>query len=171
MVNKDEYINIFTITTAIMKWSKLKFHARKTTSNSSVQFRKNHLNITDEILNSNPNRQDFLLRSAAQFWMFLVHTPDSTQASQKLNVVISMHCELRHRPLPRLRSAHPVVSAWCSTAPFTETRDQFFLGNSAINLLAPQPFQLLSISIKAQSTFDNTSLMTSASTVRRVGNW
>ena len=38
---------------------------------------------------------------------------------------------------------------------FTAARDQFRLGNSAINLLAPYPFSTLSIFIKTRSSFDN----------------
>ena len=38
---------------------------------------------------------------------------------------------------------------------FTASRDQFRLGNLAINLLAPYPFSTLNIFIKTRSSFDN----------------
>ena len=45
-------------------------------------------------------------------------------------------------------------SIFCSRR-FTAARDQFRLGNSAINLSAPYPFSTLSIFIKTRSSFDN----------------
>ena len=45
-------------------------------------------------------------------------------------------------------------SVFCSRR-FTAARDQFRLGNSAINLLAPYPFSTFSIFIKTRSSFDN----------------
>ena len=45
-------------------------------------------------------------------------------------------------------------SIFCSRR-FTAARDQFHLGNSAVNLLAPNAFSTLSIFIKTRSSFDN----------------
>jgi len=49
--------------------------------------------------------------------------------------VLSVHT-VRRRPLTCLRCADPVISLWCSRR-FTEARNQFFLRNSSIILLAP----------------------------------
>jgi len=54
---------------------------------------------------------------------------------------------VRRRPLAVLRSADPVASIFCSRR-FTAARDQFSVGNSAINLLAPYPFQLSAFLLK-----------------------